>query len=298
MSFDSRNYRPSFYGGFNLFPSVIKYIIISSVVMFLIQAIFERIVIDGMPGNIFLNLYFALNSLDPRANFQVWQLITYQFMHGDFWHLFWNMFILWMFGKEICEILGERKFLMFYLLSGIGGGLVNLFLASDGFFTIGASAAVYGVMIAFGMFFPNRLIYVYFIIPVRTKYLIGFMIIMDFLMINKGSSVAHLAHLGGALTGAIIILLDKRNSFNVDKLFNLFKSSNKKQNQNAFRRPFNYNEPKVEEAKFYDINDVNAPKESIPQEEIDRILDKISESGYQNLTTEEKRILFEASKNK
>lgn len=297
MGYDSRDYyRPGGYGGFSMFPTVLKNIIIINVIVFIIQTLFETINIGGYPGWFIMNHYFALNPLggfiEPgiESNFQVWQLITYQFMHADFWHIFWNMFILWMFGTEIANIFGEKKFLLFYLLSGIGGGILHLILDTGSGFTIGASGAVYGVMIAFGMFFPNRLVYIYFILPVRTKYMIGFMIIMDVLLMNKGTNTAHLAHIGGAITGAIFVFLDKKHNFNFSKLF----SFKRKRNPNeGFRRPFSYGDSKVDEAKFYDIN---APKQTASQEEIDRILDKISKSGYQNLTEEEKRTLFEASK--
>ncbi|MFA8343944.1 MAG: rhomboid family intramembrane serine protease, partial [Rhodothermaceae bacterium] len=259
------------------------------------------ITIGGEPGKWFINKYFALNGFDSRMNFQLWQLISYQFMHANFSHIFWNMFILWMFGVEIANMFGNKKFWMFYLLSGIGAGLFQAFLGDATSVTVGASGAVYGVMIAFAMFFPDRSIYLYFLIPVKAKYLIGFMFVLDFLMIGDGGITAHLAHVGGAISGAIFILADKQSNFS-QKVINWMNSYKRPSSGGSsgnsgfnFRKPFQSSNDNVKEAQFYDINDSKS-SEDISQEEIDKILDKISRSGYQNLTEKEKRILFEASK--
>ena len=107
-----------------------------------------------------LTKYFALNPLGE--GFQIWQLITYQFMHAGFTHILFNMFFLWMFGMEIEHIMGSQKFLIFYLLSGVGAGLFQLLISPLFIWrsrsNLGASGAVYGVMIAFAMFFPDRYI--------------------------------------------------------------------------------------------------------------------------------------------
>ena len=313
MSNGSQNYRPAGFGGFNLLPPIIKKIIIINIVVFLIQMLFENITFGEYPGWYVVNRYFSLNplfGLDPAGqefNFQIWQIFSYQFMHGGFSHIFWNMFMLWMFGNEIENILGSRKFLFFYLLSGIGAAAFQLFLApmisSHLAFTIGASGAVYGVMIAFALFFPDRQIYVYFLFPVKAKYLIAFLVIIEFMAIGNMDVVAHLAHIGGALTGFIFIMLDKKNNYNIDRLFNKVKNSvssfTSSSGSNSFRKPsggFNFGKKNVQDAEFYDINSGTKKTPTATPKEIDRILDKISESGYQNLTEEEKRILFEASK--
>lgn len=303
MGLDSRDYyRPS--GGFSFFPPMIKNLLIINVAVFFIQKIFENIAFSGVPGELILSHYFALNPLvGIDSNFQLWQLFTYQFMHGDFMHIFFNMLMLWMFGIEIENIMGSKKFLLFYLLSGLGAGVLQLFgapLLSDSLgYTIGASGAVFGVMIAFAMFFPDRYIMFYFFIPVKAKYLITFFIILEFISVREASVVAHLAHIGGALTAFIFLMLDRKNQFNVNRMFDNFKKPNGSSN-NPFRPKYRKKPAKdydVEEAKFYDLN--NKPtEEEINQEEIDKILDKISQSGYQGLSEREKRILFEASKKK
>lgn len=223
-------------------------------------------------------------------------------MHGSFTHILFNMFMLWMFGMEIENLMGSKKFLIFYLLCGVGAGLVQILFAplmSDSLApVIGASGAVYGVMIAFAMFFPERYIFLYFLIPIKAKYLIAFIIVIEFLSIGDASFVAHLAHIGGAFTGFIFILLDRNNSLKFSSIFRSMRKSGTFSSSPRFRKPSYYskNEDNVQEAEFYEIN--NKKNEEITQEEIDAILDKISRSGYQNLTEREKRILFEASKKK
>jgi membrane associated rhomboid family serine protease len=308
MGLDSRDYyRPS--GGFSFFPPMIKNILIINIAVFFIQKISESIAFGGYPGWYLLNRYFALNPLTGfdsagiSYNFQVWQLFTYQFMHADFMHIFFNMLMLWMFGMEIENIMGSRKFLFFFLLSGLGAGLLQLLgaplLSDSAGITIGASGAVYGVMIAFAMFFPDRYIMFYFLIPVKAKYLITFFIVLEFFSVREASVVAHLAHIGGALTAFVFLLIDRKNQFNINRVFSNFKRP-KTYGGNPFRPRYQKKTVKdydVEDAKFYDINS-KPSEEEVTQEQIDKILDKISQSGYQGLSDREKRILFEASKKK
>lgn len=315
MSYDPRGtYRPGGFGGFNILPPVIKKLLIINVAVFLIQMIFDNLKIGEYPGWYFLNRYFALNPLvgvdqaGHAFNFQIWQIFTYQFMHGGFSHIFFNMFMLWMFGMEIENIMGSRKFLFFYLLSGVGAAIFQLFLAplfSGGLApTIGASGAVFGIMIAFAMFFPDRLIFLYFLVPVKAKYLIAFLVLIEFMAVGNMSIVAHLAHLGGAFTAFIFILLDRKHNYNIDALFHKFNKfkmpSNFSGKTSEFRRrttAAGFGKKNIEDAKFHEINN-DEPKIRVDQKRIDEILDKISANGYQNLTEEEKRILFEASKKK
>jgi membrane associated rhomboid family serine protease len=299
MSYNDRgSYRPSGFGGFSFFPPVIKNLLIINGIIFFITIIAQNIVIgDNLLSNI-ITKYFGLIPFNyPYASFLPWQLITYQFLHGGFSHIFFNMLILWMFGMEIENIMGSRKFLVFYLSAGVGGGLLQILLGSGGGPIIGASAAVYGVMVAFAMFFPDRMIYIYFLFPVKAKYLIVGMMVIEFLSVGDASFVAHLAHLGGAIVGFLFVFFDRQYNFNFDKYFDMFKG-NKPSTKDPFstrKSPFSFGKKEIEEAEFYEINSNNTTT-STDQEEIDRILDKISQSGYQNLTEREKRILFEASK--
>lgn len=304
----SNYYRPRGFGGFFTFPPVIKNLLIINVVVFFVQLLMENISFNGYPAWYILNRWFALNPISgvdaagQPFNFQIWQLITYQFMHGGFAHIFFNMFALWMFGAAIEDVMGSKKFLIFYLLSGISAGLFQLFLtpllSNTAAVTIGASGAIYGVLIAYGMFFPDSLIFLYFLIPIKAKYFIGFMILIEFFAIDSAASnVAHLAHLGGALFGFLYIMFDKNSYVGIKNIFRKSYYSSSNSSKKIFDN-FSFKQKKknedVEDAKFYDLKDDEI--EHVTQQEIDRILDKISQSGYQNLTEREKKILFEASK--
>ena len=307
-------YRPSGFGGFSFFPPVIKNLLIINGVVFLIQILGEKIAASsGLTLSNILTKYFALIPFGGYAagsigteiiewSFYPWQLFTYQFMHGSFSHILFNMFSLWMFGIEIENYWGSKKFLYFYLTCGVVAGLCHLFisplLGGIAAPTIGASCAIYGVLAAFALLFPNRLIFLYFFIPVKAKYLITFLIVMEFMLVDSANSgIAHLAHLGGALAGLVFILADKNTHAEIKNLFSRSSYTTKKP-FNPFggvADRFKRSKPETEDAKFYDINERKEEKE-ITQEDIDVILDKISQSGYQNLTDREKKILFEASK--
>ncbi|MHB1686037.1 MAG: rhomboid family intramembrane serine protease [Ignavibacteriaceae bacterium] len=306
-------YKPKGFGGFAFFPPVIKNLIIINVVVFVIQLIGQQIVTStGLTFADIITKYFALIPLQglPLSNslgavttwhFYPWQLITYQFMHGGFAHIFFNMFALWMFGVEVENFWSSKKFLYFYLLCGVVAGIFQLYLPP--LFgealapTIGASGAIFGVLVAFAMLFPDRYIFLYFFIPIKAKYLIPLLIIMEFWLVNSASgNIAHLAHLGGALAGFVYILLDKRSGVSLQNIFR--KSPSGSTNIfNSFRgssNPFRKNDSNVQDARYSDVgNEDNMP---VTQKDIDAILDKISQSGYQNLTDREKKILFEASK--
>jgi len=288
-------YRPSMFGGFSFFPPMIKGLLITNAVVFLLLHALEGFTVDGKSLDDPLNAYFALM---PLGNgFLPWQLITYQFMHWDFWHLFFNMvFGVWMFGMEVEHVWGSRKFLIFYLTCGAVAGLSQLVLAP--IFeptlgpTVGASGAVYGVMVAFAAMFPDRLIYFYFLIPIKVKYFVAFLIILGVLSVGGASNIANLAHLGGALAGYLYILADRRRLQGKGMLGRW---------RSGFRTPrASATEPDVVDARVYDIREAQSPKppdsHDETQKRVDEILDKISHSGYQSLTDEEKKILFEASK--
>ncbi len=295
-------YRPSLFGGFRFFPPVIKYLLISNVAVWLLVDFFlapftvAGIRVGGADG--ILTYYLALWPLG--THFLPWQLFTYMFMHGGLAHIFFNMLALWMFGMELENTWGSRKFLIYYLMCGLGAGISNMLVApliGQAGPTIGASGAVFGVLVAFGMLFPDRPIYIYFLLPVRAKYFVAFYMAMELFYGVTGTSdgVAHFAHLGGAVVGLVYLLVD-RGVIPFRSWFSTLKMSGERP-LNEFGR-FGRKYEEVHEAKFYDIKSGQQRKSSGPttQEQIDAILDKISAGGYQSLSEEEKRILFEASK--
>ncbi|MBK9169847.1 MAG: rhomboid family intramembrane serine protease [Bryobacterales bacterium] len=150
-----------------------------------------------------------LLALAPAAvvqHFAIWQLFTYMFLHAGVWHILFNMLALWMFGTDIERQWGTRQFIRYYFICGVGAGLcdvaLNAFLGNWGVRTVGASGAVYGLLLAFGVLYPNREILVYFLFPIKAKYLVmifGAIAFLGSLRINSG--VSHVAHLGGMLFG-------------------------------------------------------------------------------------------------
>lgn len=211
--------------GFRVLPTVVKHLLIINMLMYLASITLTRFNIDL--GDI-LGLHFF-----KASNFRIYQLITYMFMHGNFGHLFFNMFALWMFGNTLENIWGSKRFLLFYMVCGLGAGLcqelvqyiqyvtslvqydnVNLdgrIISMDTYLnlmtTVGASGAIYGLLLAFGMLFPNSMIYLYFFFPIKAKwFVIGYAVIELLMGIQGVDNVAHFAHLGGMLFGLILIL--------------------------------------------------------------------------------------------
>lgn len=271
-------------GGSSILPPVVKNLLILNVLFFLAKFVLQRYGID-LDHLLGLHYYKA-------SDFHFWQPLTYMFMHGDFGHIFFNMFALWMFGAMIENQWGSKRFLIYYLVAGIGAGITHYVVLSfmlhpslvliDGYLAnpnmdtlqallaghqfylhsgspewsalqsalaqlnadpynvqslnqvttliseyrdlflnahnvIGASGAVFGVLLAFGMMFPNSVIYLYFLIPIKAKWFVAFYGVVELVYGVLGSSdgVAHFAHLGGMLFGLILILIwrkhDKRN---------------------------------------------------------------------------------------
>lgn len=150
---------------------------------------------------------FGLTPLQVTQNWSVWQLATYIFLHdtGSITHILFNMLGLWMFGSELEQMWGSRQFLKFFFICGIGAGILMVLLSpSDPRMTIGASGSVYGVLLAFAMLFPDRIIY-YIIFPIPAKYFVMILGGMAFFssLSASGSGIAHVAHLGGMLCGFI-----------------------------------------------------------------------------------------------
>ena len=156
--------------------------------------------------------YLALWPLGAtRADFYPWQLVTYAFLHGDIMHLIFNMFMLWMFGRELEIIMGTRRFLTYYLTCVIGAGLIQLIVAAlqgDVVRVVGASGGVFGLLLAFGMTFPNRMIMLLFPpIPMKAKYMVVLFGLLELYLGLSGRApgIANFAHLGGMLFGYLLL---------------------------------------------------------------------------------------------
>ena len=156
--------------------------------------------------------YFALWPLKSTfADFYLWQLVTYGFLHGDIVHLIFNMFMLWMFGRELELVMGLRRFLTYYMTCVIGAGVIQLIvtaLQGSPYPVVGASGGVFGLLLAFGMTFPNRMILLLFPpIPMKAKYMVVLFGILELYLGLSGRApgIANFAHLGGMLFGFLLI---------------------------------------------------------------------------------------------
>jgi len=191
-------------GGFSFLPPVLKFLIIANVAIFLAQLLLNSFRIGDVSLGNLLETYLPLWPMGSGYFFPT-QFVTYMFMHGGFMHVFFNMLMLYFFGLEVEQTLGQKRFLVFYLLCGIGGGLAHWLIS--GAPVVGASGAVFGVMVAFAMLYPDRPIYLYFFFPIPAKYMVAIYVLMDlFGGIRGGGTVAHFAHLGGAFVGVIYFL--------------------------------------------------------------------------------------------
>lgn len=200
--------------GFSLLPPAVKHLLIINVLCY------GAYYVLGRQGIIDLNFILGLWSPGSEEvyinayGFHLWQPFTYMFMHANLSHLFFNMFALWMFGNTLENFWGTKRFIVYYLACGLGAGLLSLVIPGY-HLTIGASAAVYGLLLAFGMTFPNEYIYLYFLMPIKAKwFVIGYAAIElfeGFLVTNDG--IAHFAHLGGMLVGLLLILWWRKHPF-------------------------------------------------------------------------------------
>ncbi len=185
--------RPSF----GMITPAIKNLILANVAIFLMQILFPQLVnawVFGVVPSQILN------------NFFIWQPVTYMFLHSPtgFGHIFFNMFALWMFGTELERTWGTKEFLRYYFLTGVIAGvsifLWNLFTGIN-VPTIGASGAVFGILIAFALFFPDRYIYLWFLLPIKAKYFVLLFGLLEFLMLPSSDGISHIGHLGGMVAG-------------------------------------------------------------------------------------------------
>lgn len=221
MHNQQENYRIQ---GFSFLPPVVKNLLILNVLFYLADI---SLATRGIDLSRWLGLHYF-----TAEQFYPFQFITYMFMHGNFSHLFFNMFALWMFGYALENYWGSKRFLVYYLVTGIGAGLIQSGVQAwelvpimqkydpvsvqhyiDNIVTVGASGAVFGILLAFGMCFPNVPIYLYFFIPIRAKW---FVIIYGLIELFAGiggtaDGVAHFAHLGGMIFGFLLILYWKRH---------------------------------------------------------------------------------------
>ncbi len=261
-------------GPMGMLPPAIKNLILANVIIWLMTFI------NGGLRSVLLN-NFALIPTDIVYHFKIWQLVTYMFLHDPtgIWHILFNMFFLWMFGADLEREWGSVEFLKFYFITGIGAGIINLLLApSANSITLGASGAIYGVMLAYALRYPDNLIYIYFLFPVKIKYFMGFLILVQFFSTFSpyNDGVAHAAHLGGVIIGYVYLKYGYLYFKIKNSLKNNFQSKSGKSKMK-------FTQGGKDKTEYY-------------RRTIDELLDKINRVGYLNLTDEEKKLLEEGSK--
>ena len=307
----------------NLMPPVTKNLLIINVLCF-----FAYLAFLGHDVN--LNTIFGLHFL-LADGFRPWQFFTYMFMHASWQHLFFNMFAVWMFGRTIEQTMGQKRFLFYYLTCGLGAGLMQELVQAaeywyygyaaysqvstatgivpmgeylNGWNTVGASGAVYGILLAFGMIYPNERLFIFPIpLPIKAKYFVVGYAVIELLsaLSQKGDGVAHMAHLGGMLVGLLLLLYwrggggsNRHGGYsNYDRgtgswsgLRDWFSSLFKREKPDIhvtyggrYGKEAAYRQQKKEE-----------------EEELNRILDKVKKNGYDGLSPEEKRRLFDITR--
>ena len=248
-----------------LFTDAIKILVSVNFGIFLLQTVART---EG--------LFFPLFGLVPKlvwSEFMIWQPFTYLFFHGGIWHLLINMFVLWMFGSELERLWGKEHFLKFYFVTGVGAGLVTMIFGLNSMTPIvGASGAVYGVLLAYGLTYPNRTVYLYGIIPIKSLwFVIGIGVIAFMSSFDNVSQISHLTHLSGMMIG--YLMLKRPIRFN-DLWFTIRKRT--------LEYKIKHEEKKVSQHQAI-------------EREIDRILDKINREGFESLTEEEHDRLYKGS---
>lgn len=196
MRYEQQNYSPN--TQFTVFPPAIKQLI-------LINAVFFVALSTPQIGN----LLYKFGALWPLGSglFWPWQLVSYLFLHGGLGHILMNLFALWMFGQAIENLWGTKRFTVYYFFTGIGAGIIQLLIES-GAPTIGASGAVFGILLAFGMMFPDRpIMLLFFPFPIKAKYFVAIFGVFQLLngVSSTNSNVAYFAHLGGMVFGYLLI---------------------------------------------------------------------------------------------
>jgi membrane associated rhomboid family serine protease len=267
---------------------VVKRLIIANVAVFFVGVLISLLPTSAADG--IVNDWFAFRPREVLT--QPWTVVTYMFVHGDFWHILLNMLVLFFFGPPLEAMWGGREFTKFYFLCGLGGVALSFLLAPSAGL-IGSSAAMYGLMLAFAMNWPTTPIYVWGIFPVQARWLVAFLFVVSVVSAlgdpGIGGGVSHLAHLGGLVTGFIYLKLDWHASAKFDSLRKSTRvrrlaivPRDEAEEEGARQSAVSASAARVDERHLLDA--------------VDRVLDKISAEGMSSLTADERRLLDEVSR--
>ena len=266
----------------NLFISglnILEKIIFLNVAIYLAPFLINTILFLFNIKNIDLLRWFTIDADFGQLIFKPWSIITYGFLHGSFSHIFWNMIILYYFGKILNNLFGDKLLKKLYLSGIVAGGLTyvisyNVFPVFRGVESvmIGASAGVMSVLFYLASYSPQMGIRIFFF-DIKIIYIALFLFFYDIIQIPLNNSGGHIAHIGGAIWGYYYCISNNKGEDFTQSIFNIFKTT-KKKNTKASQNNNNFD-----------------------QKKIDSILDKISDSGYDSLTKKEKEYLFKVGKN-
>jgi len=250
---------------FRFLPRPMQVILLANVAVCLLSLIYRKYV-------------FVYGAFIPSQAYELWRFLSYAFIHFDFIHLLFNMLMFWMFATDVCKSLGERNFTTLYLVSAIFAGVFSLF-----FYTIritgpnpiiGASGALFGIMTAYAFLFPERIILMFFIIPMKIKYAIWIFVAIDLFMANNNDGIAHYTHLGGVLSGYLFMLAWSRPKKQQTYSREFFREQAQQYKQN----------PPLE-------GELYRGSSGVKEERLNEILEKINHSGLQSLNQEERDYL-------
>ena len=249
-----------------LFTDAIKVLVTINFCIFVLQSIARA-----------ENLFFPLFGLVPKlvwSELMIWQPFTYMFFHGGIWHVLINMFVLWMFGNELERLWGKKFFLNYYFTTGVGAGLITMVFGFNSMTPIvGASGAVYGVLLAYGVIYPNRQVYLYGLIPIKSIwFVIGVGVIAFLSSFNEMSQISHITHLSGMIIGYLLLKKPVRWKtlwFSISK------------------RVMEYKVLKEEKKVL---------EQHVIERDVDQILDKINREGFNSLSEEEQDRLYKGSR--
>ncbi|SVB61651.1 uncharacterized protein METZ01_LOCUS214505 [marine metagenome] len=245
----------------------VRFLLIVNVVVFILTEL------SGQKSSFFLSFGLVPNMV--WSQLKIWQLFTYLFIHGGFFHIFFNMFVLWMFGKDLENQWGTKDFLIYYFVCGMGAGFITVLFGINSIIPIvGASGAIYGLLVAYGFTYPNRLVYLYGLFPLKVKHMVlGLGVIAFFASMSASqSNISHITHISGMIIGLIMMYFNL--SWSGLKMW-YFKFRLKNISQQST---------------------INNDKEKQMRQKVDEILDKLNDNGWESITEKEEKYLNQASK--
>ena len=247
-------------------PGGVKFLLIINIFVFILTEL------SGQKHSFFLSFGLVPNMV--WSQLKIWQIFTYSFIHGGCFPIFFNMFVLWMFGKDLENQWGTKDFLIFYFVCGMGAGFITVLFGINSIIPIvGASGAIYGLLVAYGFTYPNRRVYLYGLLQLKVKHMVlGLGVIAFFASMSASqSNISHITHISGMIIGLIMMYFNL--SWSGFKMW-YFKFRLKNISQQSTK---------------------NNDEEKQMRQKVDEILDKLNDNGWESITEKEEKYLNQAS---